>query len=80
MQKGNFSAEERTILAEILFGINNFYLPYQQDCDRELQVLYSRLVTSILEPDIKSYLGADQFCRGGSRIKGGCSIGISQIS
>lgn len=52
----HFGDEELHVLAGILFTIDNFYLPYQQLNDVELNQRYAQLVIEILEPSIKPFL------------------------
>lgn len=50
-----FTKEERTVLRQILFRINNFYLVYQQLNDLDIQVAYARLAGDIMRAEIESY-------------------------
>ncbi len=52
----HFGDDELHVLAGILFTIDNFYLPYQQMNDVELNRRYAQLVIEILEPKIKPLL------------------------
>ena len=68
MQKSDFSAQERAISStDFVQNTTNLYLVYQQDNDRDLQILYAWLMTDILKPEIDPYLKLDQSARTDSK-------------
>lgn len=52
--------EERSVLRQMLFRINNFYLVYQQQDDLELQVAYVKLAMNILREEVGQFLKLDR--------------------
>ena len=69
-QHTSFSIDERGILRDILFGINNFHLAYQQMDDVELQTAYwLTCKTNILNPEISNYLALNRAGGSDSKIR-----------
>ncbi len=57
LDKGpELNSDELDALRHLVFCTSNFYIAYQQCNDADLQALYARLVTKILEPELKPFL------------------------
>lgn len=72
-QSSKFTPDERAILRDILFCINNFYPAYQQRNDKEFQISYSSLCTRILSPEIEKFLAPVKPVHSRSKIRLGIS-------
>ncbi len=68
-RKHGFTEQETKALREIVFGITNFYLGYQQKNDKELQVAYATVATKILAADIGPYLALERGRQFGPKIR-----------
>lgn len=67
--------DEKQMILEILFKINNFYLSYQQQNDLPLQVKYADLLRTILRDEIAAFTPKTSRPTGG-RIRLGVASGV----
>ncbi len=67
----SLSAQDRSILRKLVFKVNNFYLAYQQQNDKDLQIAYSTLATEILKPEIGRYQEVSRPAGSGGKIRVG---------
>lgn len=68
-RKHGFTPQETNVLRELIFGITNFYLGYQQQNDKALQIAYSTVATKALTADIKPYLTLPEKKQFGPKIR-----------
>lgn len=63
------TADEYTILKELVFKITNFYLAYQQLNDRDVQAAYAKLLIEILKPEMSQFLRLERAPNTRSKIR-----------
>ncbi len=69
--RDSFNNEERSVLRQILFRVNNFYLVYQQLDDLEIQKTYAKLAGDIMHSELKPYLSVDNTARQRQKVRVG---------